>query len=92
LSRLPSVLLTPVYVHVLAYDPQLRVAENSVIGRLLSDTPCATEKVEFNYVTLPTVNGLYYTHQEFIEVSDELIISTVEYACVSFKKVTELDP
>ncbi len=29
---LPSVSLTPVNVHVVAYDPQLRVAENGFIG------------------------------------------------------------
>jgi hypothetical protein len=32
-SECPSVLSTPAYVHVLAYVPQLRVAENGVIGR-----------------------------------------------------------
>jgi hypothetical protein len=32
-SECPSELSTPEYVHVLAYAPQLRVAENGVIGR-----------------------------------------------------------
>ena len=32
-SKCPSELSTPAYVHVLAYVPQLRVAENGVIGR-----------------------------------------------------------
>ena len=32
-SECPSELSTPAYVHVLAYVPQLRVAENGVIGR-----------------------------------------------------------
>ena len=31
-SECSSELSTPVYVHVVAYDPQLRVAENGVIG------------------------------------------------------------
>jgi hypothetical protein len=48
LSGLPSVLLTPVYVHVLSYDPQFRVAENGVIARSLSDTLYVIEKVEFD--------------------------------------------
>ena len=32
-SECPSELSTPVYYHVLAYVPQLRVAENGVIRR-----------------------------------------------------------
>ena len=32
-SECPSELSTPVYVHVVAYDPQLRLAENGVIAR-----------------------------------------------------------
>jgi GTP cyclohydrolase I len=32
-SECPSELSTPVYVHVVAYVPQLRVAENGVIRR-----------------------------------------------------------
>jgi hypothetical protein len=32
-SKSPSELSTPVYVHVVAYDPQLRVAENGVIAK-----------------------------------------------------------
>ena len=32
-SECPFELSTPEYVHVLAYVPQLRVAENGVIGR-----------------------------------------------------------
>ena len=33
-SECPSELSTPVYIHVVAYVPQFRVAENAVIGRL----------------------------------------------------------
>jgi hypothetical protein len=33
-SACPSESSTPVYVHVLGYDPQLRVAENGDIGRI----------------------------------------------------------
>ena len=57
-SECPSELSTPVYVHVVAYDPQLRLAENGVIGRFQSDTPCATVKADFDQVTVFTVNGL----------------------------------
>jgi hypothetical protein len=32
-SECPSELSTPVYVHVVVYAPQFRVAENGVIGR-----------------------------------------------------------
>ena len=32
-SECPSELSTPAYFHVVAYVPQLRVAENGVIGR-----------------------------------------------------------
>ena len=35
----PSEFLTPEYVQVLAYEPQLRVAENGDIGKNESDTP-----------------------------------------------------
>lgn len=56
LSGVPSVSLTPVYFHVVVYGPQLRVAENGVIGNYKSDTPYVIEKVYFDYITVFTVN------------------------------------
>ena len=47
-SECPSELSTPAYVHVVAYVPQETVAENGVIARFESDTPCATVKVDFD--------------------------------------------
>jgi hypothetical protein len=40
--------LTPVYVHVVAYDPQFREAENGVISISLFDTLYLIKKVEFD--------------------------------------------
>jgi hypothetical protein len=39
---------TPLYVHVVVYEPQFRVAEKGVIGRFKSETPCAKVKVDFD--------------------------------------------
>jgi hypothetical protein len=41
---------------VVVYGPQLRVAENGVIGNYKSDTPYVIEKVYFDYITVFTVN------------------------------------
>jgi hypothetical protein len=43
------------YVQVLEYDPQFRVAENGVMGNDESDTRYATEKVVFDWVTVFTL-------------------------------------
>jgi hypothetical protein len=40
-------LLTPAYVHLISYVPQLSVAENGVI-RISLEIPCYTEKVNFD--------------------------------------------
>ena len=53
----PSELLYPIYVQVLAYDPQFRVAENGVMEKNESDTRYAAEKIVFDWVTVFTVNG-----------------------------------
>ena len=57
-SGLPSVSLTPVYVHVAAYDPQFREAENGVIARSLSYLLYVIKKVDFDWFTVFTLNGL----------------------------------
>jgi hypothetical protein len=49
--------LYPIYVQVLAYDPQFRVAENGVMEKNESDTRYAAEKIVFDWVTVFTVNG-----------------------------------
>ena len=61
----PSEFLTPEYVQVLAYEPQLRVAENGDIGKNESDTPWDAVKVVYNWVTVFIVNGPrgLYGHQ-----------------------------
>jgi hypothetical protein len=38
-SLSPSEFLTPEYVQILAYEPQLRVAENGDIGKNILGTP-----------------------------------------------------
>jgi hypothetical protein len=47
-SEFPLELSTPVYVHVVANEPQLGIAENGVIGIFISETSYAIEKVVYN--------------------------------------------
>jgi hypothetical protein len=47
-SKFPFELSTPEYVHVVEFEPQLRVAENGVIGIFISETLYAIEKVFYD--------------------------------------------
>ncbi len=49
--KCPSELSSPVYFHVVLYEPQLRLAENGVIFNYWSDTPCGIVNVIYAYVT-----------------------------------------
>ena len=67
--KCPSELSTPVYFHVVPYEPQLIVAENGVIWNYYYDRPFVTINVVSDYVTELTMNGDFIClHHELIEV------------------------
>jgi hypothetical protein len=88
-SKCPSELSTPVYVHVVPYEPHLSVAENGVISKFCKDKPYVTVKVFCDYDTVFTMNfGLVCLHHELIEIIAAYLISTIVYAFMSLLNVT----